>query len=401
MQVNGLYNLNIYIGDQKLFPETNDDKNVLPGGFIGAEIFESITNPVPSCVLECVFVPAVINSGILKDGTPIRFEISSEYFQLKETLYFRLYKIRELRVQTPSVFVSIEGVLDFYKGYTDGNAYNVFGPSSQVFDDIAKNNGLGKEIDTTADEQLWVAGQNNVYKFMNFVAKHGYINDGSGMIWCMDRHKTLIYKDIKALFNGRSNSIYTFLPTPKVRTKNQFEYSGATASLPFGPNNIKNDGYGVHNYSFDFENYEVKDIEAKGVCCENTCICINEELSKGLNYVWDSFDFGNYHKNYIKAEIQNRRVLSTYSTHVNLKCQYHQPFRLCQIVNLIYGNARSKEVDKSFGLPSLSTVYMIDSIKIFVSWKNISASVGLVTQGMNVDKGDNYGPKQKTEQKEG
>lgn len=400
MEVNGIYELNVYFDGKGMInandqgtidsPDTNQD--ALIGSFVSARIYESIENPIPSCEVECIFVPIFFNKGLLKDGTRITFKIENKLFKTEETLTFRLYNIKKLALKGPYLHVILEGLADFYNGYTDGNVYNFYGTSSKVFDNIATQNGLESSIDTTSDTQLWVAGQNNVYEFMNFVSKHGWAGKASGMFWCMDRQRRLLYKDIQSLFRNRSDNIYTFYQTPKINpSKNQFQYDLIDTSLMFGTNNIKNDGYGTHDYSFNLEKYELEDISATSVCPENNCLCISEELSQGLNYNWEAFDVGNFHKNYIKAAIQNKRVLATYGTHTILNCQYFQPFRLCQIVNLVYSSTRTDEQSKYFNLPSLSTVYMIDAIKINISLKNIWASVGLVTQGLNVEKGNNYG----------
>ena len=108
-------------------------------------------------------------------------------------------------------------------------------------------------------------------------------------------------------------------------------------------------------------------------------INISKELSQGLSQSWFPFDVGNFHKNYWKAKLQNNRILSTYSTYVNIACSYFMPYRLCQIVRFNFTDAQ----DIENRVKSLSGIFSICAIKIEFCTSSITCNLQLVMQGLN------------------
>lgn len=373
MIIQDIYDLEIFIDDLNIFDTS-------AASFVRADIFESISNPIPTCNLE-VFLPIdFIDKRSIVDGTLIKFHISSKTLKLDEEYKFRLFNIKELELQHKYMHVILEGVIDFYNGYSGANKYNMYATTSNVFQKIASDYNLTSDIDSTNDAQLWVAGQNTIYQYMNILAQKGWINETSGMFWCFDRQKRLLYKNLTTLFRERQEKIYTFVqtPTPNLQNK-EFGYTFAKASLQSGTNNLRNEGYGGTDYYFDLLTYGPKEAFSKKVVAESKIINISKELSQGLDEEFLPFDVGNFNPNYYNAIKQNRRILSTYSSYVTLESQFFQPYRLAQIVNLSLIDAQYQDAQ----VKALSGTYMIDAIHLDISLKAITSMVEIVMQGLN------------------
>jgi hypothetical protein len=373
MLVQEVYDLNIFIDDLNIF----DAKGVV---FVRADIFESIMKPIPTCELEVSIPVSWFDYRSIVDGTKIKFSIVSKKWGIADEYTFRIYNVKKLELNQHFVNVSIEGVIDFFDGYSHANEHNAYGLSSEVFRHIALAYGLESDIDFTNDSQLWVAGENNIYQFFNYMAQRGYINETSAMFWCLDRKKRLLYKNLTDLFRNRQEKIYTFVQTPTPNpSQKQFGYTSAKGSIQAGTNNLKNEGYGGVDEYFDLLTYSWKDVAARKVVAESNLINISKELAKGLGQNWYPFDVGNLHPNYYTALKQNKRIMSTYSSYMTLESQFFQPYRLAQIVNFEYYDAQ----DPSNKVYALSGTYVIDAIHISMSLSSITAMVEIAMQGLN------------------
>lgn len=373
MRIQELYDLDIFIDGANIF-------NASGTMFLGATITEDLAAGIPVCVLKINIPIAWLDKRSIVDGTLLQFKLQCEKYNINEILSFRIYNIEKLQLNQEFCFLEISGLLDFYPGYQDGNAYNLYGTSSDVFKQVANNFKLNAEIDSTNDTQLWIAGQNNLYKFLMNTCAHGWINEVSSMFWCFDRHKILLYKNMTNLFRSRQNKIWTFIqnPNPDITNK-EYGYSAAIVTIPSGTENLMSHGYGGNNIYFDSPTYSWKVTSAKKVVAETNLINISKELSKGLAPEWFAFDVGNYHPNYWIAWEQNERIKATYSTYVTLKCQFLMNYRLGQIVNFSYMDAQNINNKASMA----TGVFIINSITTSITTECVLAEVGLAMQGMN------------------
>jgi len=373
MIVQGIYNLDILIDNLSLFkaPDTV---------FIKGDIYEAIMNPVPTCSLELIIPLSWFDNRTIADGTLITFEFKSEILNLNERCYFRVFNIEEVQLSQKNATVKLNGVLDFYKGYTPGNDINMYGNSSDIFQRIASIGQLTPNIDPTNDKQLWIAGEKNIYQFMSMIASRGWIDETSAMIWCIDRKKNLLYKNLTSLFRNRQDKVYNFVQKSISACKEkEYEYSGVTGSIQAGSNNLKNEGYGGEDYYFDLLSYSLKPVAARKAVAESKFINISKELSQGLSDCQYPFDVGNFHPNHFLARKQNKRILSTYSTYMILQTQHLQSFRLGQIVTFEFMDSQTK-ANKS---KAMSGVNMIDAIHTEITKEYIRSTVEIVSQGMN------------------
>lgn len=374
MQIQGgLYELDILIDDLSVFKAGSTV-------FSKAEIFESIMNPIPTCTLELTLPLEWFDKRSLADGTSIVFDIKSDKLNLNERSYFRLFNIEELDLNQKAVHVKIDGVIDFYTGYTPANNYNMYGSSADLFKRIASQNNLTPYIDNTNDQQLWVGGMKNLYQFMSDTAKYGWIDETSAMLWCLDRHKNLLYKNLTTLFRNRQDHIYKFIQKPIQTCKEkEYEYGRVTSAIQNGSNNLKNGGYGGEDYYFDVLSYGLKVVAARKAVAESKFINISKELSQGLTDTQSPFNVGNFHPNYYLAMKQNKRILSTYSTYNIIDTQHLQNFRIGQVATIEFSDSQNKNNK----IEALSGVGMIDAIHTTFTKESILCTIEMVSQGMN------------------
>ena len=375
MQIAGRYNFDLFIDGLSIF-------NTPGVVFVGGDIYESVANPIPTCQVDIIVPLTWIDERSVVDGAPLKFSV--EFLEMKKPLKheyrFRIFNIKRVLIEQKFAHLLIEGVADFYEGYRQGNEFNKYALSSDVFRSIANRYILDADIDPTDDRQLWVAGENNLYQFMQYMAEYAWKDEVSSYFWCLDRERRLLFKNWTTLFRNRQNNIFTFIQRPSALVDNmEFTYTKASGSIQSGTNNLNNHGYGGTDYQFDLLSYSTKELKAQKVVAESQVININKELSQGLSDEWYPFDVGNLHPNFYKARMQNKRVMSTYSTYIRLESQFFQPYRLCQIVNFEYLDAQ----DINNKIKSMSGTYMIDAIHTMFSSSNITAALELVMQGLN------------------
>ena len=371
---NGRYNLSVFI----------DDMDILATGCLLGKcmLYESILTHIPSCEMNLVVPATMMDQRSIVDGSKIRFEIEFCYEEgkPKEIYNYRIYDIDSLELKQGYIELKVEGVIDFYEGYTESNKYNMTGNTSDIFKEIAKQNNLTNSIDLTNDKQLWIGGQRNLFHFMQFVSERGWVDETSCMYWALDRQKILLYKNLTSLLADRSDKIYTFKQNSHTENdKLTYQYDRCYSEIHSGKENIYGYGYGGNDYYFSLLDYDQKAISAKKAVAWSNLFNINKDLSKGINDTFLPFDVGNYHENYNLARIQNKRLLSTYSTYSILDSQYFQPYRLGQIVNLEYMDAN----DPDYKIDSLSGIRIISSIRIDITPAFIRSKIELAMQGLN------------------
>ena len=374
MQIQGDYDLDIFIDGLNIF--------AAPGVVLQeARILEGFDNPIPSCILKLSVPLGWINQRSIVDGTKIRFDIKSTAYKISESLYFRLFDINELSLEQTYCMVELNGVLDFHPGYRFYNQFNMAGTSSDVFSEVAKSFNLASEIDPTNDYQLWASAENNLYKHLDYVAKFGWFDETSAMIWSFDRHKILLYKNFTNLFRNRSKNNWSFIQLPdRYDAENrQYGYANATLNIPSGTENVLHEGYGGDDKYFDLLSYQWKYPAARKVVAESNLINISKELSNGLATNWYPFDVGNFHKNYWLARKQNARILSTYSTYAVVKCTKLMNYRLGQIVNFALMDSQDIQNVVKMG----TGTYIITNIAINMTSSTINSVVRLAMQGLN------------------
>ena len=373
MRIQDLYDIDILIDNLSIFSAAGVT-------LVSADIYEAINNPIPCCKLQLSVPIDWIDTRSIVDGTQIVFTVYCEQYNIDEVYVFRLYNITKMEIEQNFASIQIDGIFDFHDGYRDANQYNGYYTTAEVVNNIAMDTGVESDIDNTSDKQLWVAGENNVYQFLTYLSRYGWVDETSALFWCFDRHGILLYKNLTKLFRTRQKKVWTFIQSLKPDpSKKEFGYSNVTAAILAGTNNLRNEGYGGEDFYFDTQEYAWKAFASRKVVAESNLINISKDLSQGLSDAWYPFDIGNFHKNYYTAFKQNRRILSTYSSYVTVESQFFQPYRLGQIVSFNYSDSN----DIGNRLTALSGMFIIDAIHISITTDAISSTAELVMQGLN------------------
>lgn len=346
--------------------------------FINAIIDERIENLYTMCSITFDGSEAFISSAAIVDGTPIKIFIKSKALNFNYVYYFRVGKVVITQGSNNSLRYVITGYTDFYHLFEPPINFAFKGNSSQVFKNVANQYKLEYEIDDTKDDQLWICSEQNLKEWLCYVASRGWKNETSGMFWCLDRHRCLLYKDINTLFSQPTK--YTFAPGTESATleSNTMYYNVSTIASKTIEENVQNNGYGGSDFNFNLLEYKLKETSAKQVKAYSNIININKELSQGLKQSFNPINVGNFHENYYLAHDQNSRVLSTFSTYYLLSCQFFQPIRLGQMANINKNSMTGENKSKSLNVKS-----MIHSIQINFTEENVNMTVGLCTQGFN------------------
>lgn len=346
--------------------------------FISAVIDESIEDIYSICNVIFEGNESFISDNAIVDGTPIKIFIKSKELNFSYVYYFRVGKIVTVQSTEKSYRYTITGYTDFYHLFEPPTSFAFYGKSSQVFKNIADAYNLESEIDETSDEQLWVCSEQNIKEWLTFISSRGWRSETSGMFWCLDRHRCLLYKDINTLFGLPST--YTFAPgtgSATLDSKTMYYVTSTVANKSI-EENIKNNGYGGSDFNFNLLEYQLKETKANKVKAYSNIININKDVSNGLKQSFNPFNVGNFHEHYYEAHDQNMRVLSTFSTYYLLTCQFFQPIRLCQMANVVKNSLSGGNTSKTLNMKS-----MIHKIQINLIDGNVNMTVGLCTQGFN------------------
>lgn len=356
-------------------------------------IYEGISQLIPTCEIELVLPIEVVNSNseILTDGAKIIIQLKTRddftTFNINETYNFRLYEVSDIEVDSTFLHCTVYGVFDCYKLFEDGNQYNANANTSEIVCKIAGACGLECDKDGTSDKQLWIAGEKNARDFIKYMARYGYIDDTSGIFWCVTRNKKLLYKNIITSFNSCSNgSCKSLLPAAGIDLEGKvLTCTSLNATIANGENNLKHNGYGGKDKFFELKKYENKNASCNKTCACSSCCNVNSELSKGLATIWPGFDVGNVHKKYYQAPRQNTRTLAMFSTEFEAYCQFMQPCNIGDILNVQYTYNYNEESEDLKKLDLFSTKAMVHSHRIEISPVGVSSYIGLVMQGLNTN----------------
>lgn len=379
MIIKSLYDIDILINNISLL----DGGNAIG---VNCSIIEDISSSIPTCNLEFNSSPEFMSKYPIVDGTPIVVKINIA--GAKEE---KIYKFRTTRIiTTPNGQLFnyfIAGVIDFYELFRSSVEYAQKSTSSDVFTNVAQKNNLSAVICQTKDKQLWVASEQNLGKWLANIASCGWASETSGMMWFLDREKTLYYIDIDRIISESSNLI-TFVPGQMTQQNvlgNTMPFGSMRLEANSGDENLFNNGYGGENRYFSVEDYKWHSFSPNKVRATSNIININQELSQGLEENFCELDTGNFHSHYFLAKDQNSRVLSTYSTYVHLNCELFKDIKLGQVCT-IQGTNASAPVETNV----TNIKFFTKSIKTFITAKDIGMQFTLCGQGYNSYSQESY-----------
>ncbi len=380
MIINGIYDVSIVIGDIDILDECNASK-------VNCAIEESIYNHIPICKIVFSSSSEFLETNPIVDGTKISIIIKAEGLNLNETLLFRTMKVTTIPNGMDMLY-SVEGIIDFYEFFRDPTKYSMKNNSSEIFKYIASQNNLSAKIYQTQDNQLWVPSEQNLYQWLNYISQHAWASQQSGYYWCMDRNKKLSLIDIDRLIYETKNMLffcYGDLAEGDIEG-NVVRYKNIVLNVDPGNENLFGRGYDGEIFHFDLNSYSIQRENANKVRAVSEIININKELSAGLKKDMIQFDVGNHHEKFFMSEAQNSRVLSTFSTYLNLGCEFFMPIKLSQVCT-VKGQSSNSTINS---FDSVNIKYIISKITTKINSSTVNMSVELCSQGYNGESLESY-----------
>lgn len=388
-------------GNDPLYFYNAEDPRVNHCTIYGVSLHESICDIVSTCKIEVEVPYTWLDDQYLTDGSTISIqmklneELANDLKEYDEKPYiYRIFGIEKIEDHGLLVRLIINGVTDFICGYGDANKLNCACTTSNVFETFAKEYKFSKtDIDKTNDKQLWISNGRTIYQFLTYCCQYGWINNTSAMMWAIDRNKKLYYKNIVNLFNsgckdGKCMNIRVgSLGVPVV------------TNVPFGLNNVKLNAYGSdgdvftlvegEESKYDYINTNSGELTKTSEC---TCVCKNCGCKSGQD--WFPFNVGNHNENYFRAVLQNKQILSTYSTFLSVQftpstgvvaknsiIPFFGAFHLFDTANLTYSVHAEK--GKFINMEALTSRCMVESIDVNITQEHAATNVKFVMQGFN------------------
>lgn len=374
MIINNLYDVSLQVGNVDILDNNNASK-------VNCVMEESIYDKFPMCKVTFLSSTEFMDENPIVDGTKIIITVKSEAFNIKEQWIFRVIKLSAIP-SGPDMLYSIDGIIDFYEFFRDPTKYSMKNNTSEIFKNIAKVNNVSARIYNSQDNQLWVPSQCNLYQWLNYITQHAWASQQSGYFWCMDRNKSLFYIDVDRLvYESKNIPIFLYGDTAIDDIDSKvIRYKNLLINADTGSENLFNRGYDGDVSYFDLLSYSIKKQKANKVRAVSEIININKELSAGgLKKDMAQFNVGNHHENFFIAETQNRRILSTFSTYVNLACEFFVPIKLSQVCT-IKGASHNSTAES---VNSINIKYIVGKIVTKINSSTVNMDVELCSQGYN------------------
>lgn len=373
MIINNLYNVSLQIGNVDILDSNNASK-------VDCIMEESVYDHFPTCKITFLSSTEFMDENPIVDGTKIIITVQSEAFNIKEQWIFRVVKLSAIPSGADMLY-SVNAIIDFYEFFRDPTKYSMKNNSSEVFKNIAKQNNISAMIYNSQDNQLWVPSQCNLYQWMNYIAQHAWASQQSAFYWCMTRNKVLWYANIdKLVYESKNIPIFLYGDTAVDDVDNKIiRYKNLLINADTGNENLFNRGYDGEVSHFDLLSYSTKKQNANKIRAVSEIINVNKELSAGLKRDMSQFDVGNHHANFFLAEAQNRRILSTFSTYINLACEFFVPIQLSQVCT-IKGASHNSTAES---VNSINIKYIVGKIVTRINSSTVNMNVELCSQGYN------------------
>ncbi len=323
----------------------------------------------------------------LADGVEIRIVMTNSPESSKITEYkFRLFQYIATQAGKGIQYI-IDCIYDAPKYFNENSTIGLTGTSSTVLKKLASNCGLTFEGTPTNDSQIWTPLANKTCVFAKDIALHGYSNDRSCMLLCVDlsgRMKYIDYSQIKfdprrmkTFMSGKGdgNSVYA------VRAKKDLIKSGL-----------------LNNYS----GYKFKTVEQDVTRTANvhtkvetramsSNLMVNAKLNQrlsGSRIQFTPVGCGNVHPNFHRAEHQNLRIKSLQSQGVLVAVTDQTEVTLLDPVQYAYVDTSGSNTPEQNTLKSGN--YVVTAKTIYATGRGIYyEKFELTSSGQNGDPSGN------------
>jgi hypothetical protein len=318
-KVEGQYGIELRINDA-YFPVT-------PSVLSGLRIISNIHTPMPTVQFESSDLFSLLTNqvdgfseegeGTLGDGVKISIGLSDGRFD-PELLNFRVMSVPKISPDAKYQKVSVVGFLDAIKWWRGIYRGAYTGTSTDIMKRIAVDCGLGfYGPHTFGDSMTWIPANQNYSAFAHKIATHAWSDDSSCPLTALDTDAILRYVDLNRLVSETPVATAKYLKPVEQGT--DFRVLHCVIRSPSGVANMTG-GYKGVSLEQNFKGVVTEHGEVQ-IVRQGNYLDSSKSLSEEVGPVRSKLvplDAGNIHKNYYRAEHQNKRLSAYFSLHAEI-----------------------------------------------------------------------------------
>lgn len=347
-------------------------------------MIEAVMDAVPVCKIVLRDIPEEINSVGLFDGSRVTVSVRvlNAAGGRNIIIPFRIFQI-EVEPETHSDKVQLWCYYDAPDYLKDAGFEFIDGTSSDAAAAIARKSGLRVDVDQSADSQVWIRQGMTGYAFLQKVARSAYLNDRSAYAVAVTREGQLRYYNVGGRLSRK--------PVWKMRTSDsdadqlgddELHIDSYVTRIDSGLMN-RFSGYGILSKEFDITtgvDGTPSDVALTNLEKSTEKLQINSELTKPPRYEGSPWTLGNTHPKYVQATLQNKRILSTFSTNQKISSTTQRDVHLLDRVELqVHANSPERGKFRDF----MNGLYFVDRIATHVTPQDVKFKFNLTREGYN------------------
>ena len=347
------------------------------------EIFESVTEALPNIKLILEDDHTLSEEVKVYDGSKITIGLTP-LVDNEDTEIFYVYRVFSVTTvpRTYGDRLEIVAYLDASDYLKDIQFQSIDGTSRDVARLLARQSNLEFEGDFANDRQTWIRCGQTGFLWLTDVSRHAYNNSSSAYVFCVTRSGRLKFCNIDTRRN--LDVAWKFVSTDDIRAPHENDeilIEDIQIRLNSGILN-RWAGYGRLSSEFDIVagdigeggQYQVNRLDKSTDYLE-----INKELRNVPRYDSSPFNVGNVHDNYVRAELQNRTLISTFSTNVRCISRSIKEVQLLDRVSFSSVKRRGNVENRI----ALNGNFFVDKIKIDIYVNSVVVLYNLVREGVN------------------
>ena len=365
-----------------------DDYEISPSNSTGINltIKESVNISQPIAELRFYNNGNLINENLLFDKQ--KFEIRISNNDIDFVMPFNLFNYEIIRGDTEGYNVLITLIYDC-KDLQSSRVEYVKGNSTDVFKMIANRLNLNYLGNSSEDYQNWIRPGIRGSSWLDQVSKASYKDDKSCFVWAVSKDNYMNFINVPERLNQKPEKIL-MNSDANVRDyievlKDPYEkinFTSYTISSTSGTHNALS-GYGKVNYKYSTLEGEVKKKESSLKFSKTTDKTqINRGYSEPQRHEPSKIDCGNTHTNFFKAQSQNIRLRSIYSSKISCSIESITDLKLLEPVYFLLFRESSTDMVSTY-----TGKYIITSIDTIINTKNQrpTQTINLIREGFNIN----------------
>lgn len=353
-----------------------------PGTFDYILIIQNVMQMVPTLTIELKDTSHIFMKDFpLVEGTPLTVKMGNT--KEKEPpieMRFRVISMPKMASHGSGSNQRIKAILDCDSLFAiPQKVYK--GTSSQVITEIGKEAGLTVEADPSNDSMTWLSLGQKCGMFMHDVCSHAWADNKSLFALGITDTFKLRFKNLSLLKKEKAKSLlYYSEKPPQSQVGNPIQVLNYNFSSLNGYRNLVfNYGMSAIKEKLDgaFEEFKTLDIDKTASFLEMS------KRVKGVVGLAQQFlgdlDLENAHKEFQRAEYQNKRGAATYGTTANILTAVPSALELLDLVNLYTPRSGGSSNEMFNG------DYIVTGKTRLITGNVYSEKIALVTQGRNLD----------------